>query len=45
MMLGQILGVFIVLGTVTPSVRERQGCLKNRLQKCISNAEYFWEIV
>ena len=41
MMLGQILGVFIVLSTATPSVRERRGCLKNRLQKCVSNVEYF----
>ena len=44
-MLGRTLGVFILLGTVTPSVRERWGCLKNRLQKWISNVEYFWEIV
>ena len=41
MMLGQNLRVFIVFSTVTPSVRERQGCPKNCLQKYVSNVAYF----
>ena len=41
MMLGQNLWVFIVFGTVTPSIRERRGCLENRLQKYVSNVAYF----
>ena len=40
MMLGQNSWVFIVIGTVTPSVRKGRGCLKNRLQKYISNKSY-----
>ena len=40
MMLGQNLRVFIVFGTVTPSIRERQGCLKNCLQKYVPNVVY-----
>ena len=44
MMLGQNLWVFIVFGTVTPSIRERQGCPKNHLQKNISNNVYCQEI-
>ena len=32
MMLGQNLRVFIVFGTVTPSIRKSRGCLKNHLQ-------------
>ena len=41
MMLGQNLRVFIVFGTVTPSVRESWGCPKNCLQKYVSNVVYF----
>ena len=41
MMLGQILWVFIVFGTVTPSVREKRGCPKNCLKKYVSNVAYF----
>ena len=33
--------VFIVFGTVTPSVRERWGCPKNHLQKYVPNVAYF----
>ena len=41
MMLGKILWVFIVFGTVTPSIREKQGCPKNCLKKYVSNVGYF----
>ena len=41
MMLGQNSWVFIVFGTATPSIRERLGCPKNRLQKYVSNVVYF----
>ena len=41
MMLGQNLWVFIVISTVTPSVRKGWGCPKNHLQKYISNKSYF----
>ena len=41
MMLGQISWVFIVFSTATPSVREKQGCLKNWLKKYVSNVAYF----
>ena len=41
MMLGQNLRVFIVFSTVTPSIRKSRGCLKNRLQKYVSNVAYF----
>ena len=34
------LWVFIVIGTVTPSIRKGQGCPKNCLQKYISNESY-----
>ena len=40
MMLGRNSRVFIVFGTVTPSVRERRGCPKNRLQKYVPNVAY-----
>ena len=40
MMLGQNSWVFIVIGTATPSIRKGRGCLKNRLQKYISNNSY-----
>ena len=40
MTLGQNSGVFIVIGTATPSIRERRGCLKNRLQKYVPNVAY-----
>ena len=40
MTLGRNSWVFIVFGTATPSIRESQGCLKNRLQKYISNDLY-----
>ena len=40
MTLGRNSWVFIVFGTATPSVRERQGCPKNCLQKYISNNSY-----
>ena len=33
MTLGQNSWVFIVIGTATPSVKNGQGCPKNRLQK------------
>ena len=45
MMLGQNSWVFIVFGTVTPSIRERWGCPKICLQKYVSNVVYFYEIV
>ena len=45
MTLGQILWVFIVFGTVTPSVREKQGCPKNCLKKYVSNVAYFQDLV
>ena len=45
MTLGQNSWVFIVIGTVTPSIRKGQGCPKNRLQKYISNKSYFLEIL
>ena len=41
MMLGQISWVFIVFGTVTPSVREKWGCPKNCLKRYVSNVAYF----
>ena len=41
MTLGQNSWVFIVIGTVTPSIRKGWGCPKNRLQKYISNKSYF----
>ena len=41
MMLGRISWVFIVFSTVTPSVREKQGCPKNCLKKYVSNVAYF----
>ena len=41
MTLGQNLWVSIVLGTVTPSVREKRGCPKNRLQKYVPSVAYF----
>ena len=41
MMLGQISWVFIVFGTATPSIREKQGCPKNCLKKYVSNVGYF----
>ena len=41
MMLGQISWVFIVFGTVTPSVREKRGCPKNCLKRYVSNVAYF----
>ena len=41
MTLGQNLQVFIVFGTVTPSIRKSQGCLKNHLQKYVLNVAYF----
>ena len=40
MMLGQNLRVFLVFGTVTPSIRQRQGCLKTHVQKYIPNVVY-----
>ena len=40
MVLGQNSWVFIVIGTVTPSVRKGRGCPKNCLQKYISNKSY-----
>ena len=45
MTLGQNLWVFIVFSIVTPSVRERQGCPKTRLQKNIPNNVYYQEIL
>ena len=41
MMVGQNSRVFIVFGTVTPSIRKSRGCLKNHLQKYVSNVAYF----
>ena len=41
MMLGQNLWVFIVISTVTPSIRKGRGSPKNRLQKYSSNKSYF----
>ena len=41
MMLWQNLWVFIVFGTVTPSVRKSRGCPKNGLQKYVLNVAYF----
>ena len=40
MMLRQNLRLFIVFGTVTPSIRERWGCPKNRLQKYVPSVVY-----
>ena len=40
MTLGQNSWVFIVFGTVTPSIRKSRGCPKNCLQKYISNNSY-----
>ena len=45
MMLGQNLWVFIVFSTVTPSVRERQGCPKTHLQKNVPNNAFCQEIL
>ena len=41
MTLGRISWVFIVFGTVTPSIREKRGCPKNHLKKYVSNVGYF----
>ena len=44
MVLGQNSWVFIVISTATPSVKNGLGCLKNRLQKYISNKSYCQKI-
>ena len=41
MMLGRNLWVFIVISTVTPSVRKDRGCLKNRLQSIFQISHIF----
>ena len=45
MMLGQNSWIFIVFGTVTPSIRKSRGCPKKGLQKYVLNVAYLKNFV